>query len=54
MESVLNKSNLLKAGIGAVAALLAMNLTAGKSKLIQGAAVVGALALAAPLAAKVG
>lgn len=54
MDTVLNKSNLTKAGIATVAALLAMNLTAGKGKLWQGAAVLGAVAVALPFAAKVG
>lgn len=54
MEAILNKSNLTKAGCGAVVALLAMNLTASRSKLIQGGAVVVALAVAMPFVAKLG
>lgn len=52
MDSIVTKSNLMKAGILGVAALLAANLTASKGKLWQGAAVVGAIAIAAPFAAK--
>jgi len=54
MGSVFTKENLIKAGIATGAAMVAMNLTAGRSKLIQGAAAVLAVAFALPLAAKVG
>jgi len=54
MEGIFNKSNLIKAGIATGAAMIAMNLTQGRSKLIQGAAAVVAVAFALPLAAKVG
>lgn len=53
MQGVFTKENLMKAGIATLAAMLAMNLTAGRSKLIQGAAAVVAVAVALPLAAKV-
>lgn len=54
MNGIVTKSNLTKAGVLGVAALLAMKLTAGKSALWQGAGVVAALAVAIPLSAKVG
>jgi hypothetical protein len=54
MGNFLNKSNLIKAGGVTIAVLLATNLTAKQSKLIQGVAAVVAVAIALPLLAKVG
>jgi hypothetical protein len=50
---LLNKETLLPAALAAMAALLVMKFTAGKSKLIQGAALVAAIAVTKPLAAKI-
>lgn len=50
----MNKSNLTKAGIIAVAVLLTQNLTAGQSKLVQGGATFAAALGGLMLAGKVG
>ena len=54
MDGIFTKSNLIKAGVAAGAAMLALNLTAGKGKLFQGGAAVLAVAIALPLASKIG
>lgn len=53
MGDTFTKANLMKAGIATIAAMLAMNLTAGRSKLVQGGAAVLAVAFALPLSAKI-
>lgn len=50
----LNKQNLIKAGIVTAAAMLTLKMLGGKSKLIQGGATLVAVAVALPLADKVG
>ena len=52
MGTLVTKENLMKAGVATVAALLAMNVTAGKSKLVQGGAMFAAVLVSIPLAAK--
>lgn len=52
MGDTFTKSNLMKAGVVTLGVMLALNLTAGKSKLVQGGAAVLAAAFALPLAAK--
>lgn len=54
MGDTFTKSNLMKAGIATLAAMLAMNFTAGRSKLVQGGAAVLAVAFALPFASKIG
>jgi tRNA A37 threonylcarbamoyladenosine biosynthesis protein TsaE len=54
METYFNKSNMIKAGGVTIAVMLAQNLTAGKSKLVQGIASVAAAMVALPLTAKIG
>lgn len=54
MGTIFTKSNLTKAGIVAIAGILASKLTAGKSALIQGGAVFAATLVAMPFAAKLG
>lgn len=53
MGDTFNKSNLTKAAIATLAAMLAMQLTAGRSKIVQGGAAVLAVAFALPLSAKI-
>jgi len=54
MESLLSKSNLASAGLATLGVMFALNLTAGKSKLVQGtaafAAALGALQIAKKVA----
>lgn len=53
MESIITKDNLVKAAILGGAAMLALRFTGGKSKLVQGAATIGAIAVAMPFAGRV-
>lgn len=50
----ISKQNLIKAAIVGGGVMLALRMTGGKSKMIQGAAAVLTAAVAMPLAAKVG
>ena len=50
----MNKSNLIKAGAATVAIMLATNLTAKSSKLVQGLAAITTTTIAIPLASKIG
>lgn len=54
MGDTFTKSNLMKAGVVTLGVMLALNLTAGRSKLIQGGAAVVAAAFALPFASKIG
>lgn len=53
MTSFLTKDNAMAAGAAALAVMVALNITAGKSKLIQGAAAFGAALAATVLIKKV-
>ncbi len=52
-KEMLTKQNLAMAGAATVAVMLTLNMTAGKSKLIQGAIALAAAGLALQLAKKV-
>jgi hypothetical protein len=53
MESLLSKSNLATAGVTTLMVMFAMNLTAGKGKLVQGGAAFAAALVGLQLAKKV-
>lgn len=52
MNDIMNASNLKKAGLVTLAVYFAQSFTSTQSKLIQGAAMLGAAAIALPFASK--